>query len=98
MKDGPMTRDEINKAIAALTVEIRTLSYSSTKEAADRPWLRLANRPGRSGVHGAGGLCWAWSPSGHMVEAMGDHRGGHGFIIAREAWRRRDLTTKVGGM
>jgi DNA invertase Pin-like site-specific DNA recombinase len=33
-----------------------------------------------------------------MVEAMGDHRGGHGFIIAREALRRRDLTTKVGEM
>ncbi len=65
--------------------------------AADRPWLRLAKRPGRSGVHGAGGLCWAWSPSGHRVEAIGDHRGGHGFIIAREAWRR-DLTTKIGGM
>ena len=31
-----MTRDEINKEIEALAVEIRTLSYSSTKEAAEK--------------------------------------------------------------
>jgi hypothetical protein len=31
-----MTRDDIQKAIEALTVEIRTLSYSSTKEAAEK--------------------------------------------------------------
>jgi hypothetical protein len=31
-----MTRDEIQKAIEVLTAEIRTLSYSSTKEAAEK--------------------------------------------------------------
>jgi chromosome segregation ATPase len=31
-----MTRDEMQKAIAVLTSEIRTLSYSSTKEAAEK--------------------------------------------------------------
>ena len=31
-----MTRDDIHKEIEALTVEIRTLSYSSTKEAAEK--------------------------------------------------------------
>ena len=31
-----MTRDEIIKEIEALTSEIRTLSYSSTKEAAEK--------------------------------------------------------------
>jgi hypothetical protein len=31
-----MTRDEMQKAIAVLTAEIRTLSYSSTKEAAEK--------------------------------------------------------------
>ncbi len=31
-----MTRDEMKKEIEALTVEIRTLSYSSTKEAAEK--------------------------------------------------------------
>ena len=31
-----MTRDEIKKAIEVLTSEIRTLSYSSTKEAAEK--------------------------------------------------------------
>ena len=31
-----MTRDEIQKAIEVLTSEIRTLSYSSTKEAAEK--------------------------------------------------------------
>jgi hypothetical protein len=31
-----MTHDDIHKEIEALTVEIRTLSYSSTKEAAEK--------------------------------------------------------------
>jgi len=31
-----MTRDEMKKAIEVLTSEIRTLSYSSTKEAAEK--------------------------------------------------------------
>jgi len=31
-----MTRDELLKAITALTVEIQTLSYSSTKEASEK--------------------------------------------------------------
>jgi len=31
-----MTRDEMNKEIAVLTSAIRTLSYSSTKEAAEK--------------------------------------------------------------
>ena len=31
-----MTRDEMNKEIEVLTSEIRTLSYSSTKEAAEK--------------------------------------------------------------
>lgn len=31
-----MTREEIRKAIEALTSEIRTLSYSSTKAAAEK--------------------------------------------------------------
>ena len=31
-----MTRDEMQKAIEVLTAEIRTLSYSSTKEAAEK--------------------------------------------------------------
>ncbi len=36
VKDSPMTRDEMNKEIEVLTSEIRTLSYSSTKEAAEK--------------------------------------------------------------
>ena len=36
VKDNPMTHDEIQKAIEVLTSEIRTLSYSSTKEAAEK--------------------------------------------------------------
>ena len=36
VKDSPMTRDEIHKEIEVLTLEIRTLSYSSTKEAAEK--------------------------------------------------------------
>ena len=38
-----MTRDEIQKAIEVLTSEIRTLSYSSTKEAAEK-MLQLQRR------------------------------------------------------
>jgi hypothetical protein len=36
VKESPMTRDEIHKEIEVLTAEIRTLSYSSTKEAAEK--------------------------------------------------------------
>jgi hypothetical protein len=36
VKESPMTRDEMNKEIEVLTAEIRTLSYSSTKEAAEK--------------------------------------------------------------
>ena len=36
VKESPMTRDEMQKEIAVLTAEIRTLSYSSTKEAAEK--------------------------------------------------------------
>ena len=36
VKESPMTRDEIQKEIEVLTSEIRTLSYSSTKEVAEK--------------------------------------------------------------
>jgi hypothetical protein len=36
VKESPMTRDEMKKEIEVLTSEIRTLSYSSTKEAAEK--------------------------------------------------------------
>ena len=36
VKESPMTRNEIQKEIEVLTSEIRTLSYSSTKEAAEK--------------------------------------------------------------
>jgi hypothetical protein len=36
VKESPMTRDEMEKEMEVLTAEIRTLSYSSTKEAAEK--------------------------------------------------------------
>ena len=36
MKDNPTTRDEMKKEIEVLTSAIRTLSYSSTKKAAEK--------------------------------------------------------------
>ena len=36
VKESPMTYDEMKKEIAVLTSEIRILSYSSTKEAAEK--------------------------------------------------------------
>ena len=36
VKESPMTRDDMKKEIEVLTSEIRTLSYSSTKEAAEK--------------------------------------------------------------
>jgi len=72
-----MTRHEITQAIEKLTEDIRTLSYSSTKAAAEKILhLQQRRRELRAQLEAA-------EPSGATVDKGRNHQGGHGSLASQ---------------
>ena len=72
-----MTRHEITQAIEKLTEDIRTLSYSSTKAAAEKILhLQQRRRELRAQLEAA-------EPSGATVDKGRNHQGGQGSLASQ---------------